>query len=412
MADIFVSYADEDRERAQVIVKALEAQKLTVFWDRKLVAGETYRQVLAKELVSARCVLVLWSQVSVISDWVIDEADEGKKGGRLVSVRIDDVLLPLGFRQIQAVTLIKWAPDVPDENFQLLVQGVRSFIPVPPPDKTSEPTPLAPVKPPPPFRPVEPPPPPTERPGRLDAFARRVTRHKTFQPTLLLGVVFVLNLLETRFDWLFTPLQLGADAGYPIAEAFRWFERNLSFESHDTVGAIAIAGTSLSYFLLFPVICLLVAWALARRSDPVPYQTISLGVAINYAISLPFFLFVPVPERWTFPATDAMLLSDKLSDRLIEIVRPISGLDNCFPSFHVSLMTLVVTACFLFDVPLRRSILAIGMTVVIATFILGIHWIPDMIAGFAVGVASLLLAYRFVRRGRFQSFQRSWASAN
>jgi membrane-associated phospholipid phosphatase len=410
MADIFVSYADEDRERAQVIVKALEAQKLTVFWDRKLVAGETYRQVLAKELVSARCVLVLWSQVSVISDWVIDEADEGKKGGRLVSVRIDDVRLPLGFRQIQAVTLVGWSGEAPDENFQLLLEGVRNFVPVRPPVRDPErpPVPLPPVE------ETKPPtlPPQPERHGWLEAFAQHVTRHKAFEPTLLLGVVFVLNLLETRFDALFTPLKLGADAGYPIAEAFRWFERNLSFESHDTVGAIAIVGTSLSYFLLFPVICVLVAWALARRSDPVPYQTISLGVAINYVISLPFFLFFPVPERWTFPATDAMLLSDKLSDRLIEIVRPISGLDNCFPSFHVSLMTLAVAACFMFDVPLRRSILAIGMTVVLATFILGIHWIPDMLAGFAAGGASLLLAYRFVRRGRFQIFQRSWAIAN
>ena len=86
MADIFVSYADDDRERAQVIVRALEAQGLQVFWDRKLVAGEAFRQVLAKELVSARCVLVLWSQVSVESGWVIDEADEGRKNGRLVSV--------------------------------------------------------------------------------------------------------------------------------------------------------------------------------------------------------------------------------------------------------------------------------------------------------------------------------------
>ena len=74
-------------------------------------------------------------------------------------------------------------------------------------------------------------------------------------------------------------------------------------------------------------------------------------------------------------------------------------------------MTLVVTASFLFDVPLRWSILAIGMTVVIATFVLGIHWLPDMIAGFAVGLASMLLAYRLVRRRPFLIFQRDpWRS--
>jgi membrane-associated phospholipid phosphatase len=37
---------------------------------------------------------------------------------------------------------------------------------------------------------------------------------------------------------------------------------------------------------------------------------------------------------------------------------------------------------------------------VLSTFVLGVHWIPDMMAGVAVGIASLLLAWRIVQRGR------------
>jgi membrane-associated phospholipid phosphatase len=212
--------------------------------------------------------------------------------------------------------------------------------------------------------------------------------------------VFLINYLETRADAAITPRSLGAEAGYPIADAFRWFERYLSFELHDTTGAIASYGYSASYFVIFPVLCLCVAWALARHRDPEAYQTVSLAVAIDYAISLPFFLFFPVPERWASPMTEAMLLSDKVSDKLIEYMRPLSGLDNCFPSFHVSLTVLVVAACFLFRVPLRMVALALGATIVLSTFVLGVHWIPDMIAGVAVGIASLLLAWRIVHRGR------------
>ena len=36
-------------------------------------------------------------------------------------------------------------------------------------------------------------------------------------------------------------------------------------------------------------------------------------------VSLPFFIFFPVPERWSSPGTEAMLLSDKVSDKLIEL---------------------------------------------------------------------------------------------
>jgi membrane-associated phospholipid phosphatase len=54
----------------------------------------------------------------------------------------------------------------------------------------------------------------------------------------------------------------------------------------------------------------------------------------------------------------------------------------------------------MFRAPMRMSALAFGITIVLSTFALGVHWIPDMIAGFALGIASLLLAWRIVRRGR------------
>ena len=224
--------------------------------------------------------------------------------------------------------------------------------------------------------------------------------------------MFLVNYIQTSVDAALTPGSLGVEAGYPIADAFRWFEGYLSFELHDTTSAIAYYGYSASYFLLFPVLCLSVAWALARRTDPRPYQAVSLAVAIDYVVSLPFFIFFPVPERWASPVTEAMLLSDKVSDTLIEVVRPLSGLDNSFPSFHVSLTVLVVAACFMFRVPMRLSALVFGATIVLSTFVLGVHWIPDMIAGFALGIASVLLAWRIVQRGRSPFRSATWAPAS
>ena len=87
-----------------------------------------------------------------------------------------------------------------------------------------------------------------------------------------------------------------------------------------------------------------------------------------------------------------------------------SGLDNSFPSFHVSLTVLAVAACFMFRVPMRMSALVFGATIVLSTFVLGVHWIPDMIAGFALGIASVLLAWRMVQRGR-APFLEEWCLA-
>jgi len=384
MADIFLSYARVDQDTARRFEAALEQCGWSVFWDHELVPGEGFRRAIERELNEARCVIVLWSRASVESEWVIDEAEEGKQNERLISVRLDDVDLPLGFRQLQAATLVNWSGSVDDEVFQLLTRRLQSLCPL-----DAGPT-IAPA----------PSPKPVVAPPAEPLAVRLARRHPSIEPALLLAVVFLINYAETSVDAVITPGRLGAEAGYPVADAFRWFERGLSFELHDTIGAIAYYGYSASYFVVFPGLCLYAAAVLACRRDPREFQTVGLAVAIDYLISLPFFLFFPVPERWSAPDTEAMLLSDKVSDRLIELVRPLSGLDNCFPSFHVSLTVLVVAACFMFRVPMRMSAAALGATIVLSTFVLGVHWLPDMMAGAAVGIASLLLASRVVQRGR------------
>jgi len=394
MADIFLSYSRLDLPRAREFERALEGYGWNVFWDRELLPGEDFRRAIGHELKQAHCVIVLWSRTSVDSEWVIDEAEAGKQNGRLVSVRIDDVEMPLGFRQLQAATLVDWLGDVEHAEFQLLIRRLHTLVPKHDPASAPAERVAKPEPEPEPARKTEIEP-PTE-----SWFARVARRHPSAEPTLLLAVVFVANYVQTSVDAVLTPRSLGVEAGYPIADAFQWFERYLSFELHDTTSAIASYGYSASYFVIFPVLCLYVAWTLARRRDPRPYQAVSLAVAIDYEVSLPFFIFFPVPERWAAPFTEAMLLSDKVSDKLIEFIRPMSGLDNSFPSFHVSLTVLVVAACFLFRVPMRMSALVFGATIVLSTFVLGVHWMPDMIAGVAVGIASVLLAWRMVQRGQ------------
>ena len=207
------------------------------------------------------------------------------------------------------------------------------------------------------------------------------------------------NLVETWIEtWLRDSAGVGRELGYQIAAAFHALEGWLSFEHHDATSSVAVYGYSISYFFLSPLLGLGVAWALARRRDISPFRVFCLAVAVAYAVSLPFFLFLPVPERWAYPLSEAVLLSDQWTSKLIEAIRPISGLDNCFPSFHVSLTVITVLAAYLFAVRLRTVVLALGATVVLSTFVLGIHWIPDMAAGLAVGVLSVAVAWRLDQR--------------
>ena len=108
MADIFLSYANEDRETARAVAGLLESAGCTVWWDRRIPAGRTWRSMIEEALREMRCMVVLWSSHSVESDWVKEEAEEARALGRLIPVLIEPVKPPVGFRSIQAADLINW----------------------------------------------------------------------------------------------------------------------------------------------------------------------------------------------------------------------------------------------------------------------------------------------------------------
>jgi membrane-associated phospholipid phosphatase len=208
--------------------------------------------------------------------------------------------------------------------------------------------------------------------------------------------VFLVNLGQT---WLETSSHTGSPisaADHKGAYAVQQFEPELiNFEFHDKTARWAMYAYSFSYFVLFPVLGFSVMVALARREELGPFRVLCLAIAADYVMSLPFFLLFPVPERWAYPESHAILLSDQWSSALINSIRPMSALNNSFPSTHVSLTVIMMTACWLFGVRLRTTVTALGMTVILATFVLGIHWLADIIAGATVGLLSVAIAWRW-----------------
>lgn len=129
MTDIFLSYAKEDRPLARAITKIFESCGWSVFWDRKIAAGEDWRQVVQSELDAAGAVVVLWSHASVASGWVLEEAERGRM--RLVSVLIAEASLPIGFGSVQGIDLIGWKGGRA-EDVTLLVDAVARILQRPP----------------------------------------------------------------------------------------------------------------------------------------------------------------------------------------------------------------------------------------------------------------------------------------
>jgi flagellar biosynthesis GTPase FlhF len=132
MSDIFISYASEDRSRAQILAQVLEKLGWSVWWDRAIPAGRTFAEVIEEALANARCIIVLWSRISIKKEWVREEAEEGKKRRILIPVLIDQVDPPMGFRLIQAADLIEWEGVIGAAGFNRLVEDITNIIGKPP----------------------------------------------------------------------------------------------------------------------------------------------------------------------------------------------------------------------------------------------------------------------------------------
>jgi uncharacterized membrane protein YhaH (DUF805 family) len=145
MADVFISYAREDRPRAEQIARGLTAMGLDCFWDTEIPPGQTWSDYIEGKLDAARAVVVLWSQHSTRSQWVREEARMGRDKSKLIPAVIDGSPPPLGFGEVQAADLTSWRGRTDDPQWTRFANAVFTAARgmAPPPQQAAQAAPSA-----------------------------------------------------------------------------------------------------------------------------------------------------------------------------------------------------------------------------------------------------------------------------
>ena len=126
MAEIFISYARADQAKVRKIAVALEDRGHSVWWDRHINAGAEFADEIERELAAARAVIVCWSESSLRSRWVKDEAGIAAEDDKLVAISIDGAQPPIGFRQYHALSLDGWPGAGDEPPFGDLLRAVEA----------------------------------------------------------------------------------------------------------------------------------------------------------------------------------------------------------------------------------------------------------------------------------------------
>ncbi|GAA0727030.1 membrane-associated phospholipid phosphatase [Halorubrum trapanicum] len=148
-----------------------------------------------------------------------------------------------------------------------------------------------------------------------------------------------------------------------------------------------------AFLLAFPVVAYL---ALPRTAT---LRRVLVAYALNYAIGLALYTAVfAYGPRNVMPDMVTPLLFTNQPDVML-LATEVNVNTNVFPSLHTSLSVTVGTFAVLTreEYPLWTPVaVPLSLSVVVATMYLGIHWLTDVVAGFALAFGSVALAYRLV----------------
>lgn len=130
---VFISYKREDIAKAVRLQRHLEADGISTWRDSKLVGGDRFDDIIEGKVRECSCLIVLWSELSVNSKYIKDEAALALDLKRLVPTVVEPCELPLRFRYLHTHQLTKWDELVPGPEYDRVKADIAEYLSVPVP---------------------------------------------------------------------------------------------------------------------------------------------------------------------------------------------------------------------------------------------------------------------------------------
>jgi formylglycine-generating enzyme required for sulfatase activity len=128
MSDIFIGYSRSDFTIAKQLTERLEAEDWTVYLDVQTPVGTRWHKEIEQQLHAAKAVVALWSARSRDSDFVLEEADYGRRQRILFPAFIEAVEFPYGFSRIQTADMIGWTGEPGHPGLVQLLAALKGHL--------------------------------------------------------------------------------------------------------------------------------------------------------------------------------------------------------------------------------------------------------------------------------------------
>lgn len=125
MSDIFIAYSRSDSAIAERLMQRFQEKDWEVYIDKQTHVGQRWDKRIEQELHAAKALVVLWSVTSRDSEFVLEEAEYGKRKKILFPALIESVEFLYGFGRIHTADLIGWDHQMEHAGFAQLLESLR-----------------------------------------------------------------------------------------------------------------------------------------------------------------------------------------------------------------------------------------------------------------------------------------------
>jgi membrane-associated phospholipid phosphatase len=124
-------------------------------------------------------------------------------------------------------------------------------------------------------------------------------------------------------------------------------------------------------------------------------KTLAYGLLLIYIIALPFYLFLPITNVYTFYNVSSAL--EAVIPSVERFFYSTTTLNNCLPSLHTAMTILVAYSVSLTgNKKFTYFAYLIMILVILSVLYLSIHWILDVISGALLSITVILILRRYI----------------
>lgn len=212
-----------------------------------------------------------------------------------------------------------------------------------------------------------------------------------FELLIILGIV-AFHLLQVNLIDPITTELISNDA----ASVFAGYERDLLQAIQGVWHPLLLTIFVSAYIIVYPFTLWFSPLLFLVTESRNAMKTLAYGLALIYAIALPFYLFLPVTNVYTYLGTASAL--ETVIPSIDSFFYATTTTNNCFPSLHVAVSLLIAKSVS--KTRHHRYILFTSLSallVIIAVIYLAIHWITDVVAGVLLALGVFYLLDRYVK---------------